>query len=842
MACAGLLLAVFAQAAAGDDAAVLSNGSPWRAFVRLAPPMVGRGESAQPEKIKGHVAPTQPPPRDWTEPGFDDRSWLPVRVPFWGGYGYARARNAANLYLRGRFVVPDPDAVQDVRVGLTYRGGAVVYVNGVEVGRGHLPDGEITAETLADDYPLGTYTVKPPEELGLSTEEDSSRPPRRGLLLPPSDYPAEHRAARYNLRLRKLSVGVPTEALRKGVNVVGVELHRSAMLDFRAHGLKNPGARGTWNHLGLLDARATARAGAAALVAEPEPGEMLVLPARPALPVERGMTWAMPRQARIRLVAPRGGAASGQVVLPARGALKDTTIEPGELREVRGRDTIPREELQVRFAWWRSPSDAQYTRRFADVLFHRPDPEADLQPVWLTVNVPADAAAGRYQGALKVSADGAEPVNVPIELRVSHWTLPRPSQRGFVLEIFQSPETLAWKYKTPLWSDQHFALIERSMRLLGPLGGCVAVVPLSGKTYLGNSHTMVRWVDRDGTWAPEFSVARRYLDLFAKYHGPPRLICLDVWHQDMGTIKGSIGSVNDPGRATEGPLDHVPVSAWDPDTGELSILKAPAYDDENAEAFWRPALEGMRKLAAARGLPGETLALGYAGDRRPLESQAAFFRRMLPKSGWMLRTHTPTPGVVGAPAVFASTPFAPRGTSYPEVVFPRDYRPGYNSRPALGNDTPPAVFRNVPPRALLEGWSGVGGIGADLWPMPSEYGPHPIAPHVGHLGPDYTLTELLAPGPDGPLATVRYEAFREGLQVAEAQWFLVRALTDKTKRARLSEHLVARCQKLMRERREAIRASAHVGSWYPWPGWQQRTAQLFELAAEVAASLKGHAR
>jgi hypothetical protein len=77
-----------------------------------------------------------------------------------------------------------------------------------------------------------------------------------------------------------------------------------------------------------------------------------------------------------------------------------------------------------------------------------------------------------------------------------------------------------------------------------------------------------------------------------------------------------------------------------------------------------------------------------------------------------------------------------------------------------------------------------------------------------------------------------------GLAEAEAQAFVVAVLTDRTRRGKLDETLIARCQKLMRDRRDAIRASAHVGHWCPLPRWRKRVRELYDLAGEVAAALE----
>ena len=53
--------------------------------------------------------------------------------------------------------MPDPSVVKELSLSVSYRGGVVVYLNGKEVTRGHLPDGELTAASMAEEYPLESY-------------------------------------------------------------------------------------------------------------------------------------------------------------------------------------------------------------------------------------------------------------------------------------------------------------------------------------------------------------------------------------------------------------------------------------------------------------------------------------------------------------------------------------------------------------------------------------------------------------------------------------------------------------------------------------------------------------
>jgi hypothetical protein len=127
---------------------------------------------------------------------------------------------------------------------------------------------------------------------------------------------------------------------------------------------------------------------------------------------------------------------------------------------------------------------------------------------------------------------------------------------------------------------------------------------------------------------------------------------------------------------------------------------------------------------------------------------------------------------------------------------------------------------------------------------------------------------VLAPGPDGPVATSRYENFRAGVQQCEARIFIERALIDEKLKQKLGDDLARRCQEALDERvlhmwkggselqltgrkatqfatnvnDKATTFSRHVGGqvghrWFVGSGWQRRTALLYQLAGEVAKAI-----
>jgi hypothetical protein len=101
---------------------------------------------------------------------------------------------------------------------------------------------------------------------------------------------------------------------------------------------------------------------------------------------------------------------------------------------------------------------------------------------------------------------------------------------------------------------------------------------------------------------------------------------------------------------------------------------------------------------------------------------------------------------------------------------------------------------------------------------------------VGQVGMANNTTDLLAPGPDGPVTTIRFENARECIQTAEAMVFLQKALLAK----KLTGPFADRCWKLLDERVNAMRVYCfRLGR----AGWLRRNKQLFEAAAEAAKIL-----
>jgi hypothetical protein len=103
------------------------------------------------------------PGSDWVTSDFDDAAWVLGQAEL--GYGDGDEVTVVNegpapdrhitTWFRTTFDVDDLADIAQLDLGLVRDDGAVVYLNGVEQVRSNMPDGPITAATLASDYAWG---------------------------------------------------------------------------------------------------------------------------------------------------------------------------------------------------------------------------------------------------------------------------------------------------------------------------------------------------------------------------------------------------------------------------------------------------------------------------------------------------------------------------------------------------------------------------------------------------------------------------------------------------------------------------------------------------------------
>jgi hypothetical protein len=889
--CAFVWMGLVAGRAPADDRApsspLVSDRHHWRKHYTIIKPVVADGVGDRPAAPGAGTPPltdsiyslfAAAPPADWTLPEFDDSAWL-VRpgCEFRTATGSNQpADRSADVYLRasdpfftpvGRicqrstFCVKDRRQVGPLTLSLTYRGGFAAYLNGVEIARANLPPGPLQPDTPAAVYPLEAFFYR-----------SSLKQPRPRLL-----DPADTRNDQWALRERFTGpITIPADAVREGLNVLALDLRRSvfpAACEKTGLGFAPVG-------LSTLELRSSGQTVTFELTHR-DPAVWTADLTR----TEFDLTWSAPNERRVpvRISAARNGFFSGQLAAGTRDGtpLRGLNVEVAPLKHVNDNAAIPAAAVRVRFGqpnpfWptafaqlgmnylqrpWASVMEADRPGARFDVLLDALPPSATCTAVWLTVKTPKDVPAGTYVGAVTVAlAGGSPPITVPLHLDLADWTLPDVKDYVGLVNIYQSPETLAEFYKVKPWSEEHWKLIDRSMQLLGEIGNIGLFMPLLAESQMGNPESMVVWIRQpDGTYRYDFSVFDRYLDAALTYHDRLRFIALNVWGYEARL------------RSWQGPIDYATaygarVTVLDPATGARTNMKLPEYGTPACEALWRPLLLALRDRLKARGLEGKLL-LGLPADAGPDQATAAMFQRILPGAAWAAESHNLIPGYAYDPAAKAMIPVRYNSIVYggdiPDPRVRRLYGWQHRSDGTLvmnfnrsGSNLllmgypPPWAFRLWMEATLACGRNGNGRVGGDYWHMGmpilgqgqrgwgvaggsggTMYGRY-MHSHSDEAGLGRNCTDLFGPGPDGAVSTVRLENAREGNQEAEARIFIERALRNKARP--LPPDLARRCQELLDERTNTCRLAKFNVLFLGAQGWQERSARLYAAAAAVA--------
>lgn len=576
----------------------------------------------------------------------------------------------------------------------------------------------------------------------------------------------------------------------------------------------------------------------------------------------------------VSIVGVRNGVFSGRIIATCSTApIKGLKAKASDLVTEDGKGKIPATQVAVRFAQRAIPTQCLLPPyRYDGLLDAAPSeistvqvsardwrPKNDqplaMMPVWITVRIPADAPAGEYRGTVTVQADDNPALPVPVQLKVHDVVLPSPKDFRVHQLDFHSAESVAMHYSLPLWSEKHFEYMGKSLSLMAEVGARRVWMDLCINFAGHNAESVIRWIKNDdGTYSHDFSVFDKYLDMVDKSIGKPLPLRLNCWGQIKKDKEGVVGWY--------GPTK---VSLLDPATKKVTPMDMPkpTADMKAVEDFWKPALLEARKRIDARGWFDVT-CLGhneYCGV--PTAETVSMAARIWPDGVWANTSHGGSIAVyTGADkkttmrclygeCVWNEGNLTPRGI---KGLLARDPKNGLSCGDARCrhgenyNRTDTHVYRDLPEEQAMRGHDGVGQLGVDFFPVKWPNGRVScLGNDRGGTGPTNSTQSLLAPGPNGPIATERYEFFRESVQVTELLIQLERALAGKKitgdLAAKVNTYLTARGERFIVNWRDyhdnkvvdSPEKRARMKDYLT--GLQQRDEGLFALATEVAKAL-----
>lgn len=860
---------------------ILDTTGFWRLRYTLLRPAFRVGEAIETSKIGYDTA---LPPANWRSPDFDDSGWrrapgqpLPPLKSSWApnfthNAGFLNtdmsSPSLALIAVRGKFKITNPARVRRLSLSVEYRGGVAIYINGKQLVRAHLPaDGDM--RTLADDYPIEAWLDAKGQPLTANRGEKDPENLRR-----------------WDLRTRKVeNIPIPAAMLRRGVNVLAIEVHRSAYpkeaIDkITAANPRNWAAR-NWSTCGLRYARMTSSAASGIVPNVARPDGMQVWDSDQMQP-DFDLDWGDPLEPLepIRIVAARNGSFSGKVVVGDTRDIKALAASVSDLTSADGA-TIAAANVLVRYAaligatsetgaashYRASPGrfDALLGDPPAVVPVRRKKPDractalkrpgqpeerfGAVQPIWLTVHVPRDAAPGSYSGTLRISAAGRKTVSVPINVEVEDFTLPDPADYRTVVDLVHSPESVALQYGAKIWSDRHLALLAGSQKLLGRIGNWTMYVHLIAHSNMGNSQSIIRWTaTAAGGYTPDFSAFDKYLDVVVRNMGKPKIVALYIWDYNVAKRKA------------------VPVTSIRTPGGKAETIYLPMYDTPRGAAIWKPVADHIAKQLKAYGLDGAAM-FGPIADSAPPKAVAANLEKVFGNNiKWMRQGHSMRRNIQGYPIGYQAVVWTP---SWPNSPLAKSMM-GWNRKDVVvqfmrsGVETPLTIPRLLGEMNIIGQQRGFGRIGADFWPVlvhADRRGRKSRKDLIGRY-PDSSWRNLewmtrfmLAPGPDGVVSTSRYEMMCEGIQECQARITVAKALLD----GKISGDLAARARAVLADRLAATITAMdnHLNSglmplaghswwstpgqvgyqWFIGSGWQDRSAELYAIAGEVSRAI-----
>ncbi len=543
----------------------------------------------------------------------------------------------------------------------------------------------------------------------------------------------------------------------------------------------------------------------------------------------------------IELVAPRNGVASGAVVVVAGDRLERVQAAASPLRHEEGGATIPPQHIQVRYAtrYRNIGRNEQPEGDPGDAFNHLLDrhvPDSRIQPVWVTINVPANTAPGTYRGTMRVQPVGS----VPIRLTVAGWESPDPSDFTPHVGLLHSPDTIARHYDVAKWSRQHFELVTPSLRLLGHVGNNVLYLPMINQTHLGNNETIVRWIPDGDGHRPDFTALEHYLRLYDRYVGEPDVFCLYMWENAW--------------RDDRAP-DTLKVTSLNPRTGEADTVEVPYYGESGSEAYWKPLIDGMKQRIEAIGWNTDVMMIGVVGDGMPNEQTRDFFDNIAPDVKWASFTHarghrTPGDGVAEREGLifgYRVLPYAPRMDRPRDGRYLANWRRDFLQATSMRsfNSNEPVRFRYLPYGSIAgdtrgHDYRGFDRIGMDFWPV--DGGAIIGQYHRWHNLYRGNHRAFTAPGPRGAMGSILIEMLREGLQETQAQIAIERVMLDDDTRGQLDEALRGRIESLLEAHKELVNRGWDNPGRIADGTWREHSLKLFELADEVEDAIGSSGR
>ena len=159
-------------------------------------------------------------------------------------------------------------------------------------------------------------------------------------------------------------------------------------------------------------------------------------------------------------------------------------------------------------------------------------PMGGYRGLWLTVQVPQDAAPGTYKGYVELECEG-KTAKYNYSVKVLGRKLPSPKKWSFHLDLWQNPYAVARVHNVEVWSDKHFEVLRPYMLKLASAGQKAITATLIDRPWDGQTYdpfgSMVTWIKKaDGTWLYDFTIFDRWVEFMMSCGIDKEITCFSM--------------------------------------------------------------------------------------------------------------------------------------------------------------------------------------------------------------------------------------------------------------------------------------------------------------------------
>ncbi len=235
-------------------------------------------------------------------------------------------------------------------------------------------------------------------------------------------------------------------------------------------------------------------------------------------------------------------------------------------------------------------------------------------PVWLTVDIPADADPGSYAGTLQLYARNRPTKRFSITIDVLPQTLPAPKDWAFHLDMWQHPSAVARVHGVPVWSEAHWELLKAPMKMLADAGQKVITANVNKDPWNNQCFDpyadMIHWTkNADGTWTYDYAIFDKWVSFMMELGVDKLINCYSLlpWNHEIhyrDAVSGETVNVSAP------PGSEAFTTLWTPfltsfrehlaSKGWLEITNI-AMDERSPEEM-RLALDLLEKVVPELGI------------------------------------------------------------------------------------------------------------------------------------------------------------------------------------------------------------------------------------------------